>query len=316
MSPDWESYRERLADEPADAVVWEDAEDLARLSLEAFAGEFSPVRTDSSSGFLRLTGAGVDGHSARIDGVADMMHQFQRLVLATGAALEGHKSLRGQLPAQIVARTQLRLRGSALPGSLVLEVVPEGSPAAEIVPDGQPELFQHEEALLVDKAIGDAIKLMGLSKEVSADADDSEFLQVLQERGPRVATTLRDLASTLVQSQFDTDISWTQPRRARVRIKMAVAEMKHLGELVASREMAKEPIEMSGVLRTVSDLGPLKIETEEGIETVDAKNIDADTIKTLQVGMSVRVRADVTEDVTPGGGSTSRYTATSIESAE
>jgi hypothetical protein len=241
------------------------------------------------------------------------MHNFQRLVLATGAAIEGHRSLRGNPPAEIVSRTRLQLAGSALPGSLILEIAPEMLPAHEIVPDGQDTLFDRQDAQLVDKAVSAALELLKLSKQVEANADDSDFLRTLMDSGPRVATTLRDLAASLVTAQFDTEVSWERPRAMPLRTRMTVPELQFLGTLVASRELEKEPITMDGVLRTVSDLGPWKLEVATGdVETIDASAIDAATIQQMKVGLFVRITADVTEESSPGGATTSHYSATSI----
>jgi len=313
MSTDWNEYRRRL-EESVEPVLWQEPQELSRLSLETLFGEFSPIRRDRSSGFIRFTGGGINGTAARVDHVADAMKNFQRLVLATGASLEGFKTLRGKVPAQYVSRTNLHLQGSALPGSLILELAPEFLPSQEIVPDGQAPLFGDTETTqLVDRAIVASLELLQLSKSVGADADESAFLGELAERGPRVATTLRDLASSLVDAQFDTEIAWEQPRAASVRTKMTVPQLQQLGLLVASRELEKEPIVLRGLLRTVSDIGPWKVEVNPGeVETVDASGIAAAVTKTMSVGTYVEVKATVTEDASPGGASVTHYAATEI----
>lgn len=316
MSTDWDAYRQRLStnEEP---ILWQEPQDLSRLSLETLFSEFSPLRRDRSSGFIRFTGDGISGNAARLDHVAEAMRNFQRLVLATGASLEGFKSLRGKVPTQYVSRMNLHLQGSALPGSLILELAPEALPSTEIVPDGQPTIFGHDDQQLIDKAIVASLELLQDSKNVQADADDSDFLTKLTEHGPRVATTLRDLAAALVEAQFDTEISWEQPRVAAMRTKMTVSELKHLSGLVASRELEKEPVTLDGILRTISDIGPWKIETATGdLETIDASGIPAATIQLMSVGQLVRIKADVTEDSTPGGASVTHYKATEISIVE
>lgn len=311
--PDWAAYRARLSNS-ADEVLWDDARDLSRLSLDAVFGEFSPLRRDRSAGFIRLTGPGVQGNSARVDSVAEAMHNFQRLVLATGAALEGHRSLRGNPPAEVVTRTRLQLAGSALPGSLILELAPETLPAHEIAPDGQGTLFDRQDEQLVDRAVGAALDLLQLSKQVGGNADDSEFLRTLTENGPRVATTLRDLAASLVAAQFNTEVSWERPRAQPLRARMSIPELQFLGTLVASRELEKEPISFDGVLRTVSDLGPWKLEVADGdVQTIDASAIDPATIQQMKVGLFVRITANVTEELSPGGATTTHYSATHID---
>jgi len=312
MTFDWPAYRAEVASNAPEAE-WEDAADLSRLSLSGFLAEQSPARRDMSLGFLRLTGDGVTGHSAHVDDVADVMRHFQRLVLASGMSLTGHKSLRGQLPADIVSKTRLDLNGSPIPGSLILQIVPAMLPANEIMPNGQSEFFTDSEDQLVDTAVGQSINLLNLSKSAGPDADESEFIQLLTEAGPRVATTLRDFAKSLADADFSTEVAWMQPRKRRAISKMSTVELANLGLLVASRELAKEPVTLRGILRTVSDIGPLKLEVADGeIETIDAKLIPGSDIKRLLVGMTVEVTAAVTEEVSPGAEAKTKYAATNV----
>lgn len=313
MSFDWAAYRANLPN-AADAVAWEDADDLSRLSINAFLAEQSPVRRDLSTGFIRLTGSGVNGHAAPVEYVANVMRNFQRLILASGLSVSGFTTLQGRIPTDIASRTLLNLDGSALAGSLVLNVVPATLPSTEILPDGQGEFFRDDENQLVDLAVVNSVKLLNLSKTAEPDADDSEFLQTLQTAGPRVASTLRDLANSLVAGDFETELGWSQPKKRRLSSHMTVAELARLSSLVASRELAKEPTVLIGIVRTVSDISPLRIEiAEKEIETIDATNIPHEVIAALRVGMTVRVSADVTEDVSPGGDVKVHYVASQIE---
>lgn len=313
MSFDWNAYRAGLADEPS-AVAWEDAEDLSRISVSAFLAEQSPIRREASSGFVRLTGSGVSGHAAPLEHVANVMRNFQRLVLASGLSLSGFKTLRGRLPSDVVSKTLLHLDGSALAGSLVLTVVPATSPEQEILPDGQAEFFRDDEKQLVDQAMETSVSLLNMSKQVGPDADQSAFLAQVLDAGPRVASTLRDLADSLVHGQFNTELAWNEPGQRRIVSRLTVPELAHLSTLVASRELAKEPTVLTGTVRTVSDIAPLRVEIADGqIETIHGDDISHGIIAALRVGMTVRIEASVTEDVSAGGDVRTRYTASSIE---
>ncbi|BAU96213.1 hypothetical protein N24_1951 [Corynebacterium suranareeae] len=125
-------------------------------------GEHDLLRRDASSGALRLTGPGITIHSGAIDSIADALRNFQRLVLTTGLAVRGHTSLRGQSQADIVSMTRLNSNGSALPGSLILQIISATSPADEIVPDDQVGLFgdDNSEPQLVDTAMKRALELL------------------------------------------------------------------------------------------------------------------------------------------------------------
>lgn len=310
MSFDWNSYREGLN---PDDLIWDSPTDLARLSMSTFIAEQSPVRRDSSSGYLRLLGPGVHGHSASLTHVAGVMTQFQRLVLASGLALAGWKTSRGRAPADVVARTKLLLDGSAAPGSLVLQMVPAALPAEEIMPSGQGEFFREDDNQVVDNAMGRSIDLLNLGKATGPDADSSPFLTEVKASGPRVAAALRDFAKDLASGGFEADILWAQPRVKPRRSRLSVGELSNVAALVASRELEKEPVTLEGVLRTVSDIGPLKLEIAPGeYEDISAKNIPGAVIAGLNVGDRVKVLADVTEEVSAGGESKVKYRATQV----
>ncbi|BAG29082.1 hypothetical protein [Kocuria rhizophila] len=311
MAFDWDQFRANVQGE----AEWQDADDLARMSIESLRAEHGLLRRDASSGSLRLTGPGITVHSGAIDGIADTLRNFQRLVLATGLAAKGHKSLRGQPPADVVSKTRLNLNGSPLPGSLILQIVPATSPADEISPDGQVGLFgdDNAEPQLVDTALKRALGLLEDGRRLGPDADTSDFLTRIREYGPRVATTLRDFSTGLVKSGFEPDLTWSQPRQPRLRTRLSTAELAHIGELIASRELELEPTTIRGILRTVSEISAWQLEIEDGeIVKIDAKKIPTANTATLRTGMSVSVDVSVTEETGPAGEVKPKYTATSF----
>ncbi|MDA4828367.1 hypothetical protein [Kocuria rhizophila] len=311
MAFDWEQFKANVQGE----AEWQDADDLARMSIETLRAEHGLLRRDASSGSLRLTGPGITIHSGAIDGIADTLRNFQRLVLATGLAVKGHKSLRGQPPADVVSKTRLNLNGSPLPGSLILQIVPTTLPADEISPDGQVGLFgdDNAEPQLIDTAMKRALGLLEDGRRLGPDADTSDFLARIREYGPRVATTLRDFSTGLVKSGFEPDLTWSQPRQARLRTRLSKAELAHIGELIASRELELEPTTIRGIVRTVSEISAWQLEIEDGeIVKIDAKKIPAANTATLRTGMSVSVDVSVTEETGPAGEVKPKYTATSF----
>lgn len=311
MAFDWEQFKANVQGE----AEWQDADDLARMSIETLRAEHGLLRRDASSGSLRLTGPGITIHSGAIDGIADTLRNFQRLVLATGLAVKGHKSLRGQPPADVVSKTRLNLNGSPLPGSLILQIVPTTLPADEISPDGQVGLFgdDNAEPQLIDTAMKRALGLLEDGRRLGPDADTSDFLPRIREYGPRVATTLRDFSTGLVKSGFEPDLTWSQPRQPRLRTRLSTAELAHIGELIASRELELEPTTIRGILRTVSEISAWQLEIEDGeIVKIDAKKIPTANTATLLTGMSVSVDVSVTEETGPAGEVKPKYTATSF----
>lgn len=311
MTFDWEQFKAGLQG----AADWHDADDLARMSIESLRAENGLLRRDASSGSLRLTGSGIAGHTGALDGIAEALRHFQRLVLATGLAAQGHTSLRGQPPSDVVAKTRLSLNGSPLQGSLVLQIVPAMSPTDELAPDGQASLFGDEqtEPQLVDTAMKDALGLLDDGRRLGPDADTSDFLARIRQYGPRVATTLRDFSTGLVKSGFEPDLTWTQPRQPRLRTRLSTAELVHIGELIASRELELEPTTVRGVLRTVSEISAWQLEIDEGeIVKIDSKKIPVASTETLRTGMMISVDVTVTEETGPAGEVTPRYTATAF----
>jgi hypothetical protein len=310
MAFDWEQFKKGLVGKPD----WQDADDLTRLSIESFRAERGGFRRDMSSGSLRLTGAGIAGHSGSLDGVAEAMHNFQRLILATGLSSTGHTTLRGQPPADVVAKTRLSLNGAPLPGSLVLQIIPAMSPADEIAPDGQAQFFNDHETQLVDTAMKDALSLLEDGRRLGPDADASDFLSRVQAYGPRVATTLRDFSNALVKFEFEPDLTWSQPRQPRLRTRLSIFELAQISQLIASRKLEREPTTVRGVLRTVSEISAWQVEIDGGeIVRIDAKNISSEDTATLRTGMTVAVDVSVTEESGPAGEGTANYSATSFK---
>ena len=308
----WAEYRASLQ-VSEDDLSWSDAEDLGRLSVSTFLNEHSGVRRDRSVGTLRLVGDGVEGHSAPLDAVGSVLKNFQRLVLATGLSAGGFKSIQGRLPVDIVSKIRLLLDGVPTPGSLVLSMVPATLPQAEILPDGQTEITPPEESQAVDRAVRDAFDLLESARAVGADLDSSELVTKLLQAGPRVASTLKDFADTLVNADFEAEMTWRQPRQKRSRVSLSRAELVNLGKAIKARQLAKEPVTLVGVLRTVSDLSALKVDVPDvAVVNVGTAGISRDVITSLKVGMRVSIKAEVVEETVPAGDPKLIYQAQSI----
>ncbi|WP_188711342.1 hypothetical protein [Microbacterium faecale] len=243
------------------------------------------------------------------------MTGFQKLVLATGLANTGWRMLRGRIPAEVESRTRLMLNGSALPGSLVLNMVPATSPADEILPDGQGEFFRDADDQDVDKAIDRALSILNRGKVLGPDSDDSGFAAALNTAGPRVASALRTFSTSLFSGGFEPDIVWHQPRVPVRRARLGLSHLEHINRFITTRRLVREPIALEGVLRTVSDKKPmLELETApDEFERVDAKDIAAEVMSALHVGVRLRIHAEAVENVSPGGDTSFTYKATGVE---
>jgi hypothetical protein len=214
----------------------------------------------------------------------------------------------------MVSRTKLNLDGSPMPGSLVLAFTPATVPEVELATNGHEDFTNPDSKQAVDLAVADAIGLLNEGRLIGPNADEALFLSKVSDFGPRVASTLRDFTKTLVEGEYEPEIRWMQPRVKALSARLSIPELTHIGQLVTSRELAKEPATIRGKLRTVSDISSWKLEVSGGdIVSVVAKHIPQSEVAHLRLGMTVKVAATVTEEVGPSGSANAKYVATSFE---
>lgn len=313
MSERARAIEERLLAE-AGEVTWSTPDDLSRRAREAIAGAYLPGRQMASSGSLHLAGEGVSGSTARMSAVGDVMTTFQRLVTAIGAAQEGFKAVRGTFPAGLLAKTRLSLVASPLVGSVVLEFEPETPPAAELSPGGNVPLFDEPRTQRTDEAVGEVVDLLVRAAELGPDPDADGLLEELVERGPRVASTLREFTTVLAVADFETDLTWREPGKPTRRAVLASADAGRLASLIVSRELDHGEAIIEGVIHTVSDKTALAIATDDGsMEYVRGSKLAPQVLAAIPWGSRVRIVADTVETRRPGGETSVRYTAKRIE---
>jgi hypothetical protein len=288
---------------------WSEPGDLARMSTEAMTEQRGDVREHPSHGVVRLSGAGVSGHSAALDEVGSIALHWQRCVTAVGAALEGTKTSFGQIPRSVVQRTQLVLNAAPSPGSVVLDVSPTADPTIEAYPGGQVTFFDAPRPL-ADRAAETLIGLLGHAATVGPDAD--EFGLEILRLGPRVASHLKRLADVLDKAHFDLDVSWAEPSRPTRRAALSAGAAGWLRDFVQGRALDGQEAEMSGIVRTVSDIAKWSIETPEGLRSVDARALDTEVIQDTRVGQYVRLVALVRVTERPDGSTSTTYDALEI----
>lgn len=183
-----------------DTPTWSTPDDLSRISVEALIADDTLGRTLPSRGNIRISGDGVTGASARVSEVARVMAGFQRLATAVGAAQQGDKALGRQPNADVRRRTDLLLKASPGPGSIILTLTPAISPITETGHGGgKVGMFAELETddQLLDTAIGAAIDVFSAGNDIGPSPAQSRFVQQLAEMGPRTASALRDLSKTL-----------------------------------------------------------------------------------------------------------------------
>lgn len=299
-----------------DTPAWTTPDDLSRISVEALIADDTLGRTLPSHGSIRLSGDGVTGASARVSEVARVMAGFQRLATAVGAAHQGDKALGRQPNAEVRRRTDLLLRASPGPGSIILTLTPATSPITETGHgDGKVGMFAELETddQLLDTAIGAAIEVFAAGNDIGPSPAQSRFVQQLAEMGPRTASAVRDLSKTLDRAGFDVDIDWQQPSRATRRVTVSATAAAYIAATVENANLDEQPVQITGEYLTVSAVSAWLIQQDDG-DTVTVKlgEISKDDTRGLAVGDRVRIDALMKVETTPGGAVKTTYTAHAV----
>ncbi|MDR1151194.1 MAG: hypothetical protein LBK72_01735, partial [Bifidobacteriaceae bacterium] len=295
-------------------VTWRTPDDLARRSVEAMAG----MPGDEwlvSHGTLHLTGEGVVGASAPMEHVAQVMSAFQRLVTAWGAALEGVKSLRGAFSVGIQQRTRLRLVAGIAPGSVVLNLTPDLSPARELTLEGMEAMIGQPVGQRLDQVLEQVSTLVREAAEVGPDAGDTALVSTLSGLGPRAASCLRSFSEQLASGGFDLDLEWAQPHRPTFRGSITASKAGHLARVITGRDLDRGEVTITGVLHTVSDAGvPWEVEAAGQRFRVRRGHVTGEMVRAtrLGVGDTVRITAQVSLKDGPGG-EKAEYRAMAVE---
>ncbi|OBJ81424.1 hypothetical protein A9W97_02430 [Mycobacterium gordonae] len=299
-----------------DTPAWSTPDDLSRISVEALIADDTLGRTLPSRGNIRISGDGVTGASARVSEVARVMAGFQRLATAVGAAQQGDKALGRQPNAEVRRRTDLLLRASPGPGSIILTVTPATSPITETGhAGGRVGMFAELETddQLLDTAIGAAIDVFSAGNDIGPSPAQSRFVQQLAEMGPRTASALRDLSKTLDRAGFDVEIDWQQPSRATRRVAVSATAAAYIAATVENANLDEQPVHIVGEYLTVSSVSSWLIQEDDG-DTVTVKlgQISRDAARGLAVGDRVRIDAVMKIETTPGGAVKTTYTAQTV----
>lgn len=273
----------------------------SRRSVEAsIARRAGTVRIARSRGELRLHGNGVRGHSAELGQLGLIATGWQRAISATGAALEKSKALRGALPAEIVQRTTLVLNAAPSAGSIILSLEPQSSPMDEVEPGGNLPLSEAPRPL-ADRA---SEALIGLLAGFGTDnpAIDDSVAASLRDLGPRVGSTLSNLARAISRSDITLDATWAEPGVATVRASVTPTTARRMQSFVGGRGLDSEEQTFTGTLRTVSDMQHWLVALPDG-ETVkmSATELPPREISKWHIGAAVELRVRVALQEQPDG---------------
>lgn len=306
--PTFERLMARATNVPE--ASWTGPGDLGRASIEAMATAIGDVRDIASRGSVRLTGAGVQGHSADLAGVGAVAANWQRLVTAVGASLEGARSAKGPVSRQIAARTKLALQAAPAPGSIILNLSAASDPQLEASPGNQRAMFDSQRPL-ADRAVEALLGVMADASSTDLDSNDA-LAEELQALGPRVASAIRQFSDVAATEHFDVEMLWAEPAQPTRRASLTATTAGWLRDFVTGRDLDAVEEELIGIARTVSDFSNWVIEGDDGIRRVDASALGGDEVRQVRVGDVVRLAVLVRATARPDGTTTSTVTATAL----
>ena len=312
-----EQYVESLSHDDVHRLSQRTPQDWSRRGIEAMTERLGDPRELTSRGVLRFHGGGVDGHRASLSSVGLLAEAWQRAVTAVGAALEGHKAVRGKIPSGISERTSLMLEAAPEPGSVIFNITPKGDALEEIEPEGQRSLMEdYRGRPLVDKASERVVSLIGDLANANLEATDS-LARTLGDLGARVGANLSHLANMISKSDIAVDLSWEEPRHETIRSRVSPEQARWISSFITQRELTRETDELTGYLKTVSGgEDKWRVELDDGTPLrLVATGISGDVAAKYNVYDRVIMTVEITHSVRPDGGNESTYTLTGVRPA-
>lgn len=300
------------------APEWETVEELNRMSLEKLWSVDSHSRVLRSTGIIRISGAAAVFGEALISSAGNVLINFQNLVTATGASLEGIRSrYLSDLPRQLVALTELRLLMRPLPGSLILKVTPAMSPMDELSAE-EYVLVHQERTQFIDRCVYSTMELLRAAHTLEANIDNSEFLERVTNGGPLLATTLKKFAVDVEKDDFDINLEWSEPEVQTARAVFTKGDAALVKSLIVSRELDQDPVALTGYLVTLSTESRWQLTLDDGSQvTIDPTIIRKDTdVTVFHLKQRVKIKANAIAKIHPGGATTILYKAVSIEAID
>lgn len=286
---------------------WQTADEAGRLSAERFAAEIGDYGLARSRGRLRVAERGEHSQSARLEQTGRVLVALQRAVRGVGAGLEGIRAVVGNLPADVLRLTYLRLVASPAAGSVILEVQPEVSPFGEAFPEGQGTLEPPADSL-ADRSAAALIDVLATA-EAGTDADP--IAQKLAALGPRAASSIKAFADSIATGSFDIDLSWERVSHPTIQARVDQPSAAWISAIIGGRQLDAEIVALSGLLHTISDRKQLDLETDTGeLLGIDRGDVE---VSELHVGQQVVITALARVVVRPGGDERRTYTAIAIE---
>lgn len=280
--------------EYGDESFFDDVNEIARASIERHMEEVAGRTRRNSNGVLRLTGDGVIGHSISLSAASSMLFNFQQLVTAIGASLEGNRSSRGKLPKAVKEETELNLTASPMPGSVVLNFEPNHSEQSKdsgsqfALPLDNTE--KTSKPPLAERAVDEFLALFGFA---DLDGEGNQVIDGVEKAGPRVTKALEEFSSALIRHDIDVDLKWQRKGGRRQRILIKSKQAKTLTELLQEMETKTGNISVVGRIQKISDYPGETIEVRV-IERESSDFIDEDFPTSITVDIP-RNLADISK---------------------
>lgn len=293
-------------------------EEASRESVERMIAKSSrTARVLMSRGEIHLRGSGVKLNAAPASCVGNLLNEFQCAVDALGASLSGHTSAMGAIPSAIRASTTINIVASPQPGSIRLSISPAKQGFEEVFPDGE-TLFGFDplgRRPLADIAVEELIDLIAKVDDQSPDSED--LVETLMNKGPRVASTFKGLMQSLDEGDFDADIKWCEPEKAKKESRITHHLAKYAVSVIENAKIESNEVVFYGTLITSTSSKKDKIRIildDTGEErTMSLGDIDPITMNRFHPNEKVVIKAEESIGHHVGGRETVRLAGISIE---
>lgn len=311
-----QDYTDSLTEDDVSRLQQRTPQDWNRAGLEAMVKQLDDVRGMSSRGTLRFHGTSVEGHRASLSTIGLISDAWQRSITAVGAAIEGIRSARGQVPSSIAERTALMLEATPAPGSVVFNIVPKSDALEEIEPTGERPLSDEWRGRpLVDRASETVVSLLADMAQANLEATEN-LAHALGELGARVGASLSHLAGSIAKSGMALDSVWQEPEHETVRSRVTPEQARWIGHFISQRKLYREEDTLTGYLRTISFDDKWRIVLDDGNELrLDASDVPENVARKQNLDNRVAMTVEITHSIRPDGGQSSTYKLLHVEAA-
>lgn len=315
MSERARALRERmLADSP---VEWSDPSDLARMSLDKLQDPDTRVaRSLHSRGEMRFY-ANVEDNQAGLTAVSKLLGSFQSLVNTVGAAKEGFTGLVGRFPQHIADAMELSMVTQPEFGSVVITIAPDREAQDVEIPEGELAVEETPRSTRIDAAVEDTLAIISSAATLGPDSEQSEFVSVLKEQGPRVSSATRRVLDVIAKADFDLDLAWFEPHKTAQRATLTRSVARRAQAAFKTNDLESEDTHLTGHVKSAGHGKPLFLQPASGeITRISTKGMPYEQISGIVIDSLVRVDVKAIIQVPTSGEPEVSYTAMRIISLD